>query len=246
MKSTLVIFDFDGTLADTWRDIADALNETLASVGLPAVEESTARFWIGEGVLPLLRRQLGPAATERRVRELYRDFARRYERRPLHHTTLYPGMADALDALRWAKLAILSNKPNAYLKRLLQDLAIASRFEIAFGGDSLPRTKPDPELVRTVVEHIGSRPERIWVVGDSAVDIELGRATEASTIGCAWGLRGRDELVAAGADHVAEHPRELPPLIMSDVAGGDQDVERGPAEAATKTGVASRHGAREP
>lgn len=213
MKSTLVIFDFDGTLADTWRDIADAVNATLASAGIPAVDEPSARLGIGEGVLPLLRRHLGPAASVSRVHALYDDFARRYEGQTLRHTALYAGMEDALDALRWAKLAIVSNKPNVYLRRQLQELAIASRFEIALGGDSLPRTKPDPELVRTVVERTGFRSERIWVVGDSGIDIELGRAAGASTIGCAWGLRGRDELVAAGADHVVEHPRELPPLI---------------------------------
>lgn len=213
MRSALVIFDFDGTLADTWRDIADAVNETLARAGVPAVDGPSARFGIGEGVLPLLRRHLGPAATESRVRALHRDFARRYESRTLRHTALYPGMKDALDALAWAKLAIVSNKPTASLRRLLQELAIASRFETALGGDSLPRRKPDPELVRTVVERTGARSERIWVVGDSGIDIELGRAVGASTIGCAWGLRGRDELVAAGADYVAEHPRELPPLI---------------------------------
>ena len=213
MRSALVIFDFDGTLADTWRDIADAINETLAGAGVPAVDGPTARFGIGEGVLPLLRRHLGPAATESRVRVLHADFVRRYERQTLRHTALYPGTKDALDALGWARLAILSNKPSAYLQRLLQELAIASRFEIALGGDSLPCTKPDPELVRTVVERTGARSERIWVVGDSGVDVTLGRAAGASTIGCAWGLRGRDELVAAGADWVAEHPRELPSLI---------------------------------
>ena len=213
MKSTLVIFDFDGTLADTWRDIADAVNATLASAGIPAVDGPSARLGIGEGVLPLLRRHLGPAASVSRVHALYDDFARRYEAQTLRHTALYAGMEDALDALGWAKLAIVSNKPNVYLRRQLQELAIASRFEIALGGDSLPRTKPDPELVRTVVERTGFRSQRIWVVGDSGIDIELGRAAGASTIGCAWGLRGRDELVAAGADHVVEHPRELPPLI---------------------------------
>ena len=215
MISTLVIFDFDGTLADTWRDIADAVNETLANAGLPAVDGPSARFGIGEGVLPLLRRHLGPGAAESRVHALHEEFARRYEMQTLRHTALYPGMEDALDALGWARLAIVSNKRNAYLQPLLQELAIASRFEIALGGDSLPCTKPDPELVRTVVERTGGRSERIWVVGDGATDIELGRAAGASTIGCAWGLRGRDELVAAGADHLAEHPRELPPLIAA-------------------------------
>ena len=76
-SSVLVIF-VDGTLADTWRDIADAVNATLASAGIPSVDGPSARLGIGEGVLPLLRRHLGPAASVSRVHALYDDFARRY------------------------------------------------------------------------------------------------------------------------------------------------------------------------
>jgi phosphoglycolate phosphatase len=209
----LVIFDFDGTLADTWRDIADALNAALLGAGHPRVEAELARFWIGSGVLPLLRHHLGEGAGTAALQELYTAFAARYEAEPLQHTGLYAGVREALDALCWARLAIVSNKPAAYLQRLLGELQIGARFELALGGDSLAWRKPDPRLVEHVARRSAEPPGRIWVVGDSAVDIELGRAAGAATVGCAWGLRGRAELVAARADHVIEHPSELAPLI---------------------------------
>jgi phosphoglycolate phosphatase len=210
----LVIFDFDGTLADTWRDIATALNQTLHDDGLPAAPTRQVRAWIGDGVTRLLERALPPQPRSAdHVAALVDRFRAHYERCLLDTTALYPGVADCLARLAGHPLAILSNKPTGLLDRLVAGLGLAGRFAAVVGGDGAPVTKPDPAVVVHVVGVVGIRPDELWMVGDSAIDVATGRAAGARTIGCSWGLRGEDELRAASADFIVDHPREIPPLI---------------------------------
>ncbi|RIK93742.1 MAG: phosphoglycolate phosphatase [Proteobacteria bacterium] len=212
----LVVFDFDGTLADTWRDLADALNRTLAEDGLETVDGPQVKFWVGHGVLPLLARAV-PAAEPARLERLRARFFEHYARGCLDTTRLYAGVDACLAACRGADLAVASNKPAAFLAPMLERLGIAPHFAAVLGGDSLPVRKPDPKVLDEVAARVaarsGARHAEVWMVGDSAVDIETGRAAGARTIGCAWGLRGRDELVAAGCEFLVEHPGEIPPLV---------------------------------
>ncbi|MDX2166550.1 MAG: HAD-IA family hydrolase [Deltaproteobacteria bacterium] len=217
MPADLVIFDFDGTLADTWRDIATAVNRTLREAELPAVEPGRVKDWVGHGVVPLLRRAVAAAdgpVDDARVAALYEVFRRHYDRCCLDTTSLYAGMAAALDCLGDARLAILSNKPQRFLDRIVDGLAMRDRFAPVVGGDALAVQKPDPATIAHVVELAGA-PRRVWMVGDSAIDVATGRAYGARTIGCAWGLRPRAELQAAGADALIDHPAQLPAALRS-------------------------------
>ncbi len=212
----LVVFDFDGTLADTWRDLATALNHTLVGEGLPEVTGPEVRFWVGHGVLPLLARAVPDADTAHLERLRARFFAH-YERRCMDTTRLYDGVLDCLEACRGADLAIASNKPAVFLVPMVERLGIAAHFAAVLGGDSLPVRKPDGavlgEVAARVRAHTRTEHDGVFMVGDSAVDVETGRNAGATTIGCAWGLRGRDELVAAQADHVIERPDEIAQLV---------------------------------
>lgn len=212
----LVVFDFDGTLADTWRDLAAALNRTLTEDGLEPVDGPQVKFWIGHGVLPLIARAV-PGADPARLERLRLRFFEHYERGCLDTTELYAGIGACLDACRGADLAVASNKPAAFLLPMVEGLGIAAHFAAVLGGDSLGVRKPDPkvlaEVSARVMESSGARHGEIWMVGDSAVDVETGRAAGARTIGCAWGLRGRDELVEAGCEFLIEHPSEIPALV---------------------------------
>jgi len=206
----LVVFDFDGTLADTWRDIATALNRTLHDVGLPGVDGPDVCFWIGDGALKLLERALPESQrSPERIAELYGVFREHYDRCCLDTTETYPGILDCLEGLSDSMLAVASNKPARFLDRIIDGLGLKSYFRVVLGGDSLQVKKPDRRVLEHLVQRLDQAPGEIWMVGDSAVDVETGRAAGARTIGCGWGLRGRDELCAAGVDVLVEHPREI-------------------------------------
>ncbi len=208
--SRLVVFDFDGTIADTWRDIAQALNRTLESADIPTVHGPDVRFWIGEGVLPLLERAVpeewkGPD----RLEQLYERFREHYRRLCLETTEPYRGISECLEQLSGEHLAIASNKPALFLDQILVGLGLKTHFEVIVAGDTLEIRKPDPAVLEHVARAVGSSIGEVWMVGDSAVDVELGRAFGARTVGCTWGLRGRDELRDAGAEFLIDAPSEL-------------------------------------
>jgi len=213
--SRLIVFDFDGTLADTWRDIANALNRTLLEAGLPAVEGPEVRFWIGDGVLKLLERAVPEAhRSPQRIEELYRAFREHYHRCCLETTETYPGIIECLEALSDSMLAIASNKPARFLDHMTEGLGLKSYFRVVLGGDSLPVKKPDHRVLVHLMGRLDQVPNEIWMVGDAAVDVQMGQAAGARTIGCAWGLRGRDELREAGVDVLVEHAREIPHAVF--------------------------------
>jgi phosphoglycolate phosphatase len=217
----LIVFDFDGTLADSWRDIATALNSTLREAGLAEASPAQVRAWIGEGLIRLLERAL-PAQerTPVMVAGLAERFSAHYERCCLDTTTLYPGVLDCLGGLAGDTLAILSNKPAHFLDRMVTDLGLAARFKAVVGGDVLPARKPDSRAFDAVARAAGVAAGERWMIGDSALDVATGRAAGAHTIGCAWGMRGREELETAGAEFVVEHPAEIPALIAHPLTSG--------------------------
>lgn len=214
-RRDLIVFDFDGTLADTWRDIATALNRTLVEAGLPRADGPEVRAWIGNGVAALIERAAGGADAER-LAALRARFREHYARCCLETTALYAGMDTVLAALAGERLAILSNKPERFLVQIAAGLGIDGHFAAIVGGDTLPVQKPDPATLVRVVEVAGGAPERVWMVGDSAVDVATGQRYGARTVGCAWGLRGRAELEEAGADVIIERPEDLLALLAKD------------------------------
>jgi phosphoglycolate phosphatase len=211
----LVVFDFDGTLADTWLDIANALNRTLTDAALPPVEGPEVRFWIGEGVLPLLERAVPDTHRDpRSIEALYTRFRDHYERGCLETTRLYPGVTECLAALEGAALAIASNKPHRFLDLLVDALDLRRHFPVVAAGDTLEWRKPAPQVLGWLRERFPEPLGPVWMVGDSAIDARTGFSAGAHTIGCAWGLRGRAELEQAGVEHLVDHPAEIPPLVL--------------------------------
>jgi phosphoglycolate phosphatase len=157
----------------------------------------------------------------RRRTEAARERVRsHYDRCCLDTTELYPGISACLEALGEESLAVLSNKPARFLDRIIEGLGIKGVFGAVLGGDTLPVRKPDPAVLAGVLERLRVDPGEVWMIGDSGVDVETGRAAGARTIGCGWGLRGRDELRAAGVEFLVEHPREIPQIVRSAATRG--------------------------
>jgi phosphoglycolate phosphatase len=175
------------------------------------------RAWIGDGALKLLANALPESErAPERLEGHYERFRTHYDRCCLDTTELYPGISDCLEALAHERLAVLSNKPARFLDRIIDGLGIKGVFGAVLGGDTLPVRKPDPALIDGVIERLGGpRPAEIWMIGDSAVDVETGKHAGARTIGCGWGLRGREELRAAGVEFLLENPSEIAPTIRA-------------------------------
>ena len=209
-----VIFDFDGTLADTLPDIADAVNAGLATYDLPPASLDAVRGWIGDGLPELCRR----AAHHRSgipFDELAARVSAHYREHRLDKATLYEGIRDLLDTLadRSMPMAIVSNKPHRHMGPMTDSLMGQWSFVAVEGCREEDQRKPDPRLTLEVVSQMGLEPAQVWFVGDSAADIEAARNAKTIAVGVTWGYRDRDVLQTAGAAHLIDHPRQLIDLL---------------------------------
>ncbi len=219
----LFIFDLDGTLIDSRDDLSRSVNLALERLHLPPLEPQQVIAFVGDGVDQLMRRALakagGHAADEELVRQGVELLLEEYGRHLLDATRLYPGVVEALDALWWARFAVVSNKPERLSRRIMEELGLAKRFCAILGGDSLPQRKPDPAPLRRVMELCGAPPEETVMVGDGTTDIQAGKAAGVLTCAIGGGYRPAEVLLAAGCDllvrDVAELPRHFAPPASS-------------------------------
>ncbi len=205
-----VIFDLDGTLADTLRDIAGCANECAALLGAAPIPAERFRCIIGDGLAVLAERVLG--TTDRaRIDAFCAAFAERLPAWQLRSTRLYPGVRELLSALaaRGIQAAVLTNKPHALAEFLLAHVAPDIRFAAVAGQAADRPRKPDPAGVFAICERLGVQPAAVLYVGDSAVDMETGRRAGAATAGVLWGFRSARELVETGAQYLAARPADL-------------------------------------
>lgn len=206
-----VIFDLDGTLVDSLADIAGAMNDTLAARSYPVHPVRDYLGFIGEGVVRLAARAL-PEGTplENRV-EVVAAYRARYRERMLQETRAYDGMAATLAALatRGLRLGVLSNKPDAETRAVVDAIFPETSFGCVAGErEGVPR-KPDPAGALHVAERLGAPPGDCAFVGDSRIDIGTALAAGMDAIGVTWGFRERAELEAAGAHAVVDTPSAL-------------------------------------
>jgi len=173
----LFVFDLDGTLVDSLRDLADSANELIVSCGGAALEADAVARMVGEGAATLVSRAFVAARVEQPPDALSR-FLAIYDMRLLNHTRPYEGTADTLKMLSsGASLAVLTNKPLAATRRILEGLELSPFFnaDAVIGGDGpLPR-KPDPSGLRSLCERVGVAPADTVLVGDSLIDWQTAR-----------------------------------------------------------------------
>jgi phosphoglycolate phosphatase len=208
-----VSFDLDGTLIDSRADLAAATNHVLGVFGLPSLSPPTLYRYVGEGARVLVQRALGPTHQDR-LDEGVAAFMRYYGAHLLDATRPYPGIVETLAALaeRGVVLSVLTNKPAALSRAILDGLGLSARFLDVIGGDSLSVRKPDPaglERLRTLSR---TARERMLLVGDSGIDVRTARADGVAICGVAWGLTP-ESLLAERPDRVIAHPAELIPIV---------------------------------
>lgn len=209
----IVGFDLDGTLVDSNRDLAPAINHALSTLGRPAIAPDATRKLIGGGSRRMLERAMeltGGMPGEPEFENCYGELLVHYEAHIADHTVPYPGCLDALDALlaRGCRLAVITNKIEVYSRKLLDALGMAERFAVILGGDTLGpgRAKPAPDMIDTAILMGGGG--SFAMVGDSTYDVRAARNAKVPVVALSFGY---NDLPAAelGADAVIDHYDEL-------------------------------------
>lgn len=204
----LIIFDLDGTLADTRADLTGAVNYALGRLHLPKLPMETVCQHVGHGVQALLTAVLGPEHQDR-LPEGAQLFQEYYAAHLLDETHLYPGVRETLEHFRKKRKAIVTNKPLSFTMTILKGLQIGEHFDLVLGGDSTTERKPHPEPVRKVLTTLRTDPRRAVMVGDSPADIEMAKKAGLYSVAVTYGLRPVEELQAAGPDLLLDDLLEL-------------------------------------
>jgi len=213
----LVVFDLDGTLIDSRRDLADAANALIVERGGAPLPVDAIASMVGEGAALLVRRALRAASVARGdLDAALARFLALYDERLLAHTRLYDGTLDAIAALaRSAELAVLTNKPQRPSERILAGLGIASFFTRVVGGDTAHGRKPDPAGLHYLMSAAGAAPGATVMVGDSAIDMRTARA---AGVRCCLVRYGFGFPTAAGEltgdELLVDRPAELTAILI--------------------------------
>ncbi len=218
IRFQIVGFDLDGTLLDTHADLGAAVNHALALAGRPAVAVEEIQALIGGGAKRMLERALersgGIAPDE--FKPLYRELLRYYEANISVHSRLFPGGEAMLDALAGSgvKLAVVTNKFEAFARKLLGELGLLSRFATVIGGDTLGpgRAKPARDPIDEMVKRLGGGSAAF--VGDTSYDILAARAAGVPSVAVSFGFNDMP-VHELGADTVIDHFDELLPALNS-------------------------------
>lgn len=204
----LMVFDLDGTLADTGADLAASVNRTLRSMHIPERPDAEVLGFVGDGVRKLLERSLGERHRER-LDEALPIFRGVYAAHLLDRTTLYPGVTDVLGHFDGKAKVLITNKNTDFTLALCRGLGIDACFREIIGGDSQAYMKPDPRLLRPLFERYGAGPAETLVVGDGVNDILLARNAGARCCAFLNGLGRREELLGLQPDFTVEQMIEL-------------------------------------
>ena len=205
-----VIFDLDGTLADSLGDIGGAMNEALAARGLLEHPLIAYHQFIGEGV-EMLASRAAPTLDEIHVKKLVDEYRERYAARIDKATRPYEGVAELLDGLVAARvpLAVLSNKRDDFTVELMRRRFSRWPFRVIRGERATVPRKPDPTAALEIAATLDVPPADCAFVGDTAIDMRTAVAAGMQPVGVLWGFRTRAELLEAGAKRLIAHPREL-------------------------------------
>ncbi len=210
------IFDLDGTLLDSLRDVGESLNECLELLGLETFPLDRYRYMVGEGIIKLCERALADRHPELlgRLIELSRA---RYRTRPERFTAPFAGVPGLIATLHRAglPLAVLSNKPHDMTTLLVHRFWPQREFAEVQGYVLEAERKPDPTLALRLCEKLGVAPRETCLIGDTATDVETARRGGLIPLGVAWGYRPVDELVSAGAHALFDRPEDLAAALLA-------------------------------
>lgn len=217
-----VLFDLDGTLADTAPDLAQALNETLVHYGMPALPFETIRPVVSHGGIALVRLGFGMQPDEDGFEERRRFLLDVYAGNLCQHTALFPGMQAVLDHLADAGIdwGVVTNKPAWLTDPLMHAMGLDRVAGCIVSGDTCAHRKPHPQPILHACALIECDPHRTWYVGDAGRDMQAGRAAGCTTVGARYGyLHPEDPPEHWLADAMIDRPQQLLDLFETALAG---------------------------
>lgn len=208
----LVIFDLDGTLLDTLKDLAESVNSVLKEFGYQPHELGRYCYFVGDGIPRLIERALPEdARSAEKIKEVKAEFMAYYRVHKMDYTRPYPGICALLEELhhRGILLAVASNKVQEVTCELVHSFFGSGLFDVVLGQLEGRPAKPDPAIVNEIMGITGVHPEDVLYVGDSEVDMRTAANSGVESVGVTWGFRPRRELEESGAGHIVEHPDEI-------------------------------------
>jgi phosphoglycolate phosphatase len=222
----LIVFDLDGTLIDSRRDLCNSVNAMLDHFKKPELPEEVIAGYIGDGASMLVRRALGDPEgdvhDEEFVDEALRFFLDYYKVHKLDYTYVYPGVMEALAAIRAARpetlMAVLTNKPVNPSRAICDHFGLSRYFFQNYGGNSFHTKKPDPHGLLALIAEASAingsaiAPEETLMIGDSHIDVLTARAAGARSVGCMFGLAPHS-LEAARPDFLVDSPLEWTQVV---------------------------------
>jgi phosphoglycolate phosphatase len=212
----LLIFDLDGTLADTGADLVAAANHTMRALELPEHSPERVASFVGRGLRALFARALGARARDADLNaRAMQIFTAWYREHMLDSTRPFPGMLAALDRLAAAGvcLAVATNKPGAFTHPMVEALFPGRFGAVIACSDDVP-AKPDPACVELCRAAFPAIPlERVLFVGDSDVDVETARNAKVDALAVSWGFQPRERLLAASPRWIRDHVGEIEEVV---------------------------------
>lgn len=204
----LLMFDFDGTLADSIPPAIEAIQKMIAKLGLPTKSKEEIHHFVGFGEVPLVAGAIGSSepALLAKAMELYYKY---YVNEGFKKVVLYPHVQEILELYKDKIKVIVSNKRDAFITGILDNFGLTAAFDHIYGGDTAPCLKPDPCTLIKVMKEYKIKPERALFVGDMTVDIETGKNAGTHTCAVTFGFDNREKLKAAKPDFLIDDIIEL-------------------------------------
>jgi N-acetyl-D-muramate 6-phosphate phosphatase len=218
LPMTAVLFDLDGTLADTAGDLGGAVNQMRVARGMPAMSIELLRPYASAGARGLIGVGLKAQPDQPDFEDLRQEFLANYESSLANTTKLFdgvPSLLDQLDAMG-CPWGVVTNKPHRYTVPVMQALGLMTRSAVTISGDSTAHAKPHPLPLLTACEHMGVSPGNTLYVGDDLRDIQAAQAAHMPSVAAAWGYLGTTHDIAQwGADVICPQPMDIIALMSS-------------------------------
>jgi phosphoglycolate phosphatase len=208
----VLVFDLDGTLIDSALDLALAVAATLEFMKRPPISHEIIYSYVGNGAPTLIRKVLGPNASDEDCQRGLEHFLSYYREHMLDNTVTYPGVREGLAAMAQFPMAVLTNKPVRFSEKIIEGLGLAPYFKFIYGGNSFETKKPDPMGMQILLEDFGVTPREAMMIGDSEVDVQTARNANTWACGVTYGL-GSERLAQHPPDVLLDSLVELPPLL---------------------------------